>query len=81
MAAKTFTLNGICYRRVEPQGRKTQSPELVRVQMSFRADPETQRRVLEQAAKYGMSPSRYMDTACALFDVGQFLSDDNCSKQ
>ena len=81
MAAKTFTLNGICYRRVEPQGRRAGDPALVKVQMSFRADPETQCRVLEQAAKYGMSPSRYMDTACALFDVSQFLSDDNYSKQ
>ena len=59
------------------RGRKPQSPELVRVKMEFRTLPATKTRVIAEAKKHGVTPSRYIDLAVSLFDVSEFSSYEN----
>ncbi len=40
-----------------------------KVPASFKASPHTMETVKEQAAKYGMTESAYMDLACSLFRI------------
>lgn len=62
------TLNGTQYQ-TRKGGRNRLNAEEKKVQASFKASPSTLKTVKEQAQKYGMTESAYMDLACALFRI------------
>ena len=75
MASNTFTRHTITgdtqHTRKGTQGRKPIANRLVK--FSARVSTATKSHVKKQAARLGITPSKYADLALALFDVGQEL--------
>ncbi len=64
-----YTIDGKAYEVKRKGGRNKLDVSAKKIPASFKASPHTMETVKEQAAKFGMTESAYMDLACSLFRI------------